>query len=103
LAKTYGLIGVYSRIVNKIEDSKKYLSLAIEMNIQSGNHKSLFVNELRLAHTHINGKPTIINPINYLRNLRNSQKAIPNIVIIWTSYISITEKTYLTKVNINWL
>ncbi|MDY7223264.1 tetratricopeptide repeat protein [Halalkalibacterium halodurans] len=52
LAKTYGLIGVYSRIVNKIEDSKKYLSLAIEMNIQSGNHKSLFVNELRLAHTY---------------------------------------------------
>lgn len=52
LAKTYGLIGVYSRIVNNIEDSKKYLSLAIEMNKQSGNHKSLFVNELRLAHTY---------------------------------------------------
>ncbi|WP_230875029.1 tetratricopeptide repeat protein [Lysinibacillus cavernae] len=52
LASIYGLIGVYSRIINKIEESKKYLSLAIELNRQLGNHKRIFVNELRLAHTY---------------------------------------------------
>lgn len=52
LAKVYGLIGVYSRIANKIEESKRYLRFAVELNLKVGNSKSMFVNELRLAHTY---------------------------------------------------
>lgn len=51
LAKVYSLIGVYSRILYDIEDSKKYLTSAIKINEQLEYHKYLFVNKLRLAHT----------------------------------------------------
>lgn len=52
LGKIYGLIGVYSRIINEMEESKKYLRLAIDASECINNHRSLFVNKLRLAHTY---------------------------------------------------
>ncbi|SIT81761.1 tetratricopeptide repeat protein [Edaphobacillus lindanitolerans] len=52
LAGTYSLIGVYSRMLGHMEDSKKYLRLAIGMNNRSGDLERLFVNELRLAYAY---------------------------------------------------
>jgi tetratricopeptide (TPR) repeat protein len=47
--KVYGLIGVYARIVGQLKESEHYLKFVIE---QSDNKKSIFINELRLAHTY---------------------------------------------------
>ncbi|WP_316568947.1 tetratricopeptide repeat protein [Neobacillus sp. YIM B06451] len=51
-ASIYGLVGVYSRILRKFEESKSNLQVAIELNRKANNKKGLFVNELRLAHTY---------------------------------------------------
>ncbi|GEN31567.1 tetratricopeptide (TPR) repeat protein [Cerasibacillus quisquiliarum] len=51
-AKLYGLIGVYSRIVQQLDESKRYLDLAVKINESHQNDRARFVNELRLAHTH---------------------------------------------------
>ncbi|WP_245849971.1 tetratricopeptide repeat protein [Shouchella clausii] len=52
IAKIYGLMGVYLRIVKELEESKKYLRLAIQTYESTSNDNSLFVNKLRLAHTY---------------------------------------------------
>lgn len=52
LGKLYGLIGVYLRIIGDLEESKKYLQLAIMTNERSDNRNNLFVNKLRLANTY---------------------------------------------------
>lgn len=52
LAKIYRWIGVYSRVIHRLDESKKYLLLAIEINERLENKRSLFVNQLRLAHVY---------------------------------------------------
>ncbi len=52
VAKIYGLIGVYLRIVEELEESIKYLKLAIQAYERTNNDNRLFVNKLRLAHTY---------------------------------------------------
>lgn len=51
LAKTYGLIGGYSRIMGNLEQSKHYLELAVAAYQNMGDAVGAFINELRLAHT----------------------------------------------------
>jgi tetratricopeptide (TPR) repeat protein len=48
-SNVHGLIGVYARIVEQLDESEEYLRLAIE---HADNEKSVCINELRLAHTY---------------------------------------------------
>ncbi len=47
-----GLIGVYSRILNNPSESEAFLTKAIQSCEQSNELKTMFANQLRLAHTY---------------------------------------------------
>ncbi|MGP4081406.1 tetratricopeptide repeat protein [Pseudalkalibacillus sp. R45] len=51
-ARLYGEIGVYSRIIGELDDSERFLQTAINLHTLRKNLSSVFINQLRLAHTY---------------------------------------------------
>ncbi|WP_408010554.1 tetratricopeptide repeat protein [Pseudalkalibacillus sp. A8] len=51
-AMLHGEIGVYLRILGELDESEQFLKQAIRLHSQRNNLTSVFINQLRIAHTY---------------------------------------------------
>lgn len=50
--KLHGLLGYFLRVIGELEDSKRHLHQAISIFREMDRKQSVFINQLRLAHTY---------------------------------------------------